>query len=276
MIFKSVPTDNYTVVPNTIISNPNISNNAKVVLIYLCSKPSNWKVSVSDIIKNNKSGRDAIYNAIRELTKLGHICRLQSKGEGGKYNEQEYVVSFDTDSLKSGYGKSGYGESGYGKPDTNNIDYKKKYIKKKDSIEDRKNKFLDLVMKTIDGGYDFPQTQISEFIGYWTETTLSGKKMRFEKQNAFSIVRRLTTWKKNYENKSFKQSKPHTVNVSIVISEIKDAILSGEHRVKSNPNYFKNQLAKNIYNHFGYLKLGRTNDFELSQLVRNYIHENNH
>lgn len=274
MIFKSVPNDNYTIVPNDLIANPKISNNAKVVLIYLCSKPSNWRVSVSDIIKNNKSGRDAIYSAIKELTKLGHICRLQSKNEDGKFNDQEYIVSFDTDSLKSGYGKSVNGKTGYGKSDTNNKEYKKKDIKKKDDIGVRKNKFFELVMKTIDGGFDFPQDQVSNFVEYWTETTLSGKKMRFEKQDAFAITRRLSTWKERSSQNTFKQSSPTKPNATVVVSEIKDAIMSGHHRVKDNPNYFKNPLAEQVYKHYGHVKLGMTNDFELSQLVRSYINEN--
>lgn len=274
MIFKSYQTENYTKVPNDLIANPKISNNAKVVLIYLCSKPSNWRVSVSDIIKNNKSGRDAIYSAIKELTKLGHICRLQSKNESGKFNDQEYIVSFDTDSLKSGYGKSVNGKTGYGKSDTNNKEYKKKDIKKKDDIGVRKNKFIQLVNKVIDGGFDFPQDQISEFIEYWAETTLSGKKMRFEKQDAFAITRRLSTWKERSSQNTFKQSSPSKPNATVVVSEIKDAIMSGNRVVENNPNYFKNPISKQVYNHFGHAKLGMTNDFELSQLVRSYINEN--
>ena len=45
-----------------------------------------------------------------------------------------------------------------------------------------------------------PEQLINEFIGYWTETSLNGKKMRFEGEKYFAIKRRFSTWKKNSKN----------------------------------------------------------------------------
>lgn len=45
-----------------------------------------------------------------------------------------------------------------------------------------------------------PETVISDFIDYWTETSLNGKKMRFQGQKYFDIKRRFSTWKKNSKN----------------------------------------------------------------------------
>lgn len=45
-----------------------------------------------------------------------------------------------------------------------------------------------------------PETLISEFIEYWTETSLNGKKMRFEGEKYFNVKRRFSTWKKNSKN----------------------------------------------------------------------------
>ena len=38
---------------------------------------------------------------------------------------------------------------------------------------------------------------VVEFLDYWTESNMSGKKMRFEMQKTFSIERRFTTWINN-------------------------------------------------------------------------------
>tara|TARA_Y100001973_G_C5200866_1_gene337522 strand:+ start:917 stop:1681 length:765 start_codon:yes stop_codon:yes gene_type:complete len=38
---------------------------------------------------------------------------------------------------------------------------------------------------------------VVEFLDYWTESNISGKKMRFEMQQTFDIERRFTTWIKN-------------------------------------------------------------------------------
>lgn len=38
---------------------------------------------------------------------------------------------------------------------------------------------------------------VNEFISYWVEASLNGKKMRFEGEKYFDINRRFGTWKKN-------------------------------------------------------------------------------
>lgn len=45
-----------------------------------------------------------------------------------------------------------------------------------------------------------PESLIKDFIDYWTETSLNGKKMRFEGQKYFDVKRRFATWKKNAKN----------------------------------------------------------------------------
>lgn len=40
------------------------------------------------------------------------------------------------------------------------------------------------------------QTMINDFIDYWTEDSLNGKKMRFQAEKFFGINRRFATWKK--------------------------------------------------------------------------------
>lgn len=38
---------------------------------------------------------------------------------------------------------------------------------------------------------------INEFIGYWTESDLKGKKMRFQDEKFFDVNRRFSTFEKN-------------------------------------------------------------------------------
>lgn len=45
-----------------------------------------------------------------------------------------------------------------------------------------------------------PEALINDFVSYWTETSLNGKKMRFQGQKYFDIKRRFSTWKKNSKN----------------------------------------------------------------------------
>ena len=46
---------------------------------------------------------------------------------------------------------------------------------------------------------------LEEFIEYWIEMSVNGRKMRFEKQKFFSMGRRLATWERN--NKKWKNKK---------------------------------------------------------------------
>ena len=43
----------------------------------------------------------------------------------------------------------------------------------------------------------YSQEMLDEFIGYWTEKNINGKKMRFEKEKTFGLSRRLSTWQRN-------------------------------------------------------------------------------
>jgi hypothetical protein len=38
---------------------------------------------------------------------------------------------------------------------------------------------------------------IEDFCLYWTEKSINGRKMRFEKEKVFDIKRRFNTWKRN-------------------------------------------------------------------------------
>ena len=42
-------------------------------------------------------------------------------------------------------------------------------------------------------GYD--EDMVNEFINYWTERSLDGKKVRFMGEKYFSVKRRFTTWR---------------------------------------------------------------------------------
>ena len=67
---------------------------------------------------------------------------------------------------------------------------------KKKELAVRKQKFSTL----IHSFEDFEKKLRNEFISYWTETKINGKKMRWEMQKTFEPKRRLTTWSNNNFN----------------------------------------------------------------------------
>lgn len=54
-----------------------------------------------------------------------------------------------------------------------------------------KEEFEEMVRFKLIGN---PEEQVNEFIDYWTESTLTGKKMRFQGEKYFDINRRYATW----------------------------------------------------------------------------------
>lgn len=62
-------------------------------------------------------------------------------------------------------------------------------------IEQRKKEFK---LECWDNFKDTISIQtIKEFFEYWSECSLDGKKMRYEKESVFDLKRRMTTWLKN-------------------------------------------------------------------------------
>ena len=44
-------------------------------------------------------------------------------------------------------------------------------------------------------------TELDDFVDYWTEKNIGGRKMRFQMEKTFDVVRRLKRWKRNSWNK---------------------------------------------------------------------------
>ena len=102
-IYNEWGEDNFTIISNELIGNPNLSAKAKGVLIYLLSKPADWEVYAQEIEGHFKEKIDAIYTALSELEKQGYIIREQTREEGRfsknewkVYSSPEYQKSLDT------------------------------------------------------------------------------------------------------------------------------------------------------------------------------------
>lgn len=71
----------YMIVDPYFLSDGRLSWKAKGLLSYLLSKPSNWRVYVSDLVKRSKDGKDAVYSALRELEGSGYVERTRIRDE---------------------------------------------------------------------------------------------------------------------------------------------------------------------------------------------------
>lgn len=79
-------------IPNSILSDPNISFKAKSVLAIMLSLPENWDFSIEGIAGKCKESKDCIAKAINELIDAGYVRRTKTRGTDGRITKWEYEV----------------------------------------------------------------------------------------------------------------------------------------------------------------------------------------
>jgi hypothetical protein len=83
--------NNFSTIPNDIITDKNLSHGAKLVFIYLASKPDKWEVYNQDIKKSLNIGQDkTIAKYFKELTDNGWIKRHKKTND-----KKQFIGGFD-------------------------------------------------------------------------------------------------------------------------------------------------------------------------------------
>ena len=79
------PESNWTQIRNGIIDDHRITFKATAVLIYILSKPDNWRTSTRHLSTVKKEGIDAVRTAMSELECAGYVQRRRYQDEAGKW-----------------------------------------------------------------------------------------------------------------------------------------------------------------------------------------------
>jgi len=74
----------FVMMDKRIFANTSLSWKAKGILGYLLSKPDDWVIRISDLIKQSTDGRDAVYSGVKELRKAGYVELVDVRNESGK------------------------------------------------------------------------------------------------------------------------------------------------------------------------------------------------
>lgn len=82
------PTDSYTIIRNELITDESLSVQARMVMIYLLSKPDTWQVNPAQLATIADDSRipfkeRAVYAALNELIDAGYIKRQVVRGDRG-------------------------------------------------------------------------------------------------------------------------------------------------------------------------------------------------
>lgn len=74
---------NYTITPNHIFSNADLTAASKATLAYLISKPKDWRLRINDLTRALGYGRSKAYKCLHELRLAGYafMKRGQKKVE---------------------------------------------------------------------------------------------------------------------------------------------------------------------------------------------------
>ena len=94
-INKSKLKDKFAITPNALIQNSAITLEARGLLVYLLSLPSDWKLNIKDLSKKNNVGENKIRKLIKELIKYKYIIRTQSRIKDGTFKSFDYFI-YDT------------------------------------------------------------------------------------------------------------------------------------------------------------------------------------
>jgi hypothetical protein len=92
MIIKRKHSGSFAVIPNSVGNDDQLNADALGVLVYLLTKPQDWKVSVADIRRRFGIGRDRVYAIMVELETAGYVKRDQSRATGSRFSNIEYHV----------------------------------------------------------------------------------------------------------------------------------------------------------------------------------------
>ncbi|OOE71716.1 conserved phage C-terminal domain-containing protein [Salinivibrio kushneri] len=97
-IVRAKRNQRFTVIDNTVYADNQLSFQAMGLLSYLLSKPDHWKVSVEQLVKvtdgtEKKTGKEGVYNILRELKKSGFV--VTKKHASGKMTYTVYDTPSD-------------------------------------------------------------------------------------------------------------------------------------------------------------------------------------
>lgn len=100
---------NYTIIPNAILRNQDLSDRARFLFCYMASMPEDWQFYSTAISKDLNMNKDTLRKYMDELIEHGYIIR-ELRRIDGKFNSYDYTINFlpqpkNTVAEKNRYGK---------------------------------------------------------------------------------------------------------------------------------------------------------------------------
>src|SRR6478609_1914849 len=93
-VHRSAHARNFTVLPNEILQDRRLTYTSRGLLIDLLSRPDGWREDGRHMADTSPQGRQAIYNALKELALAGYYRVVKVKRDDGTIISENHV--FDT------------------------------------------------------------------------------------------------------------------------------------------------------------------------------------
>ena len=98
-IIRQKRKERFSIVDNKVIEDERLSFKARGLLIYMLSKPDDWKFYTEELAKrSNKDGISAIKTALNEIEDAGYLTRKQGHKKNGQFTSQDWILT-DTSTI---------------------------------------------------------------------------------------------------------------------------------------------------------------------------------
>lgn len=97
--FRNTLKSNYTLVPNEVAENPNLSWKAKGLFLLLASKPDDWDFYMEQISSYASDKMSALKSGVKELEENGYLIRKTKYSGDGKFNGLEWTLVLPEDTI---------------------------------------------------------------------------------------------------------------------------------------------------------------------------------
>ncbi|MCY1565543.1 helix-turn-helix domain-containing protein [Staphylococcus pettenkoferi] len=114
----------FVTVNKMFIFDERLSAKAKGILLYFLSRPNDWQIYTSEVVKHMNDGQKSINNGIKELMECKYVHRIQKRKDSGVFSGYEYHVYERPTEMplsENGLSENGKTENRKGQTTNNNI-----------------------------------------------------------------------------------------------------------------------------------------------------------
>lgn len=86
-IIKYDKQSEYTTIFNDCLNDENLSTDSVAILVYVMSKPIDWKINIKNISNRYKIGRDKVRSSVNNLIEFGYVKRVRQRKKDGSLSK---------------------------------------------------------------------------------------------------------------------------------------------------------------------------------------------